>query len=102
MDMQPAQFLTTIITIIDKLHASSLDNNQPMLASVLAIAKVEAEDALRHENGLEALVRRRQETSSAHSWRACDRPLPVEATSLEDASAGEAGGPEAAVEKIAA
>lgn len=67
------QFLTTMIKILDKLHESSVQKDEPMLASMLAIAKGEAEDSLRHADGLAALEEQRERLSSAHSWRPADQ-----------------------------
>ena len=74
MERSQADFLPTMIAILERLHATSLDKGEPLLASILDIAKTEAEDALRHAREIAEMVSARTETSSAHSWRACDRP----------------------------
>jgi hypothetical protein len=70
MDGDRAKFLTAMIEILNRLHDSSIQRGEPLLASVLAIAKGEAEDALRHAEELTALHAMRQEMSSRTSWRA--------------------------------
>jgi len=74
MDEKRAQFLNTMIAILGRLHDTSIDKGEPLLASVLAIAKGEAEDALRHAGELDSLAALRAEHSSTKSWRACDLP----------------------------
>ena len=57
MDAQRAEFLTSMIDILERLHQTCVNRGEPLLASVLAIAKGEAEDALRHAEELAALAR---------------------------------------------
>jgi hypothetical protein len=70
MDGDRSKFLTAMIEILNRLHDSSVQRGEPLLASVLAIAKGEAEDALRHAEELSALHALREEMSSRTSWRA--------------------------------
>jgi hypothetical protein len=74
MDAKRTEFLNTMIAILKRLHETSLRHSQPLLADMLAIARTEAEDALRHAGHLDTLAARRASRSSATSWRACDRP----------------------------
>ena len=69
MDEHRSAFLTKMVDILGRLHDTSVDRGEPLLASVLAIAKGEAEDALRHAEELAALVALRDKMSSATSWR---------------------------------
>jgi hypothetical protein len=68
------EFLDSMLGILERLKVASADRGQPLLASILEIAKVEAEDSLRHERDIKSRDAERSRTSSAHSWRACDRP----------------------------
>ena len=70
MDGDRSKFLSAMIEILNRLHDSSVQRGEPLLASVLAIAKGEAEDALRHADELKALNALREEMSSRNSWRA--------------------------------
>ena len=70
MDAQRADFLTSMIDILERLNQTCVQRGEPLLASVLAIAKGEAEDALRHAEELAALDAMRREMSSRTSWRA--------------------------------
>jgi hypothetical protein len=70
MHNNEGDFLPAMIGILERLQNTSQAHGETLLASILAIAKVEAEDALRHANAVAALAARREETSSAHSWRA--------------------------------
>ena len=74
MDTKRSEFLTTMIAILGRLGDTSVKQGEPLLASVLAIAKKEAEDALRHLGDLETLKEMRAQRSSTATWRACDRP----------------------------
>jgi hypothetical protein len=74
MDEKRSEFLATMIGILDRLQRTSINHGEPLLAGMLAIAQTEAEDALRHGGALKALAAERAERSSAHTWRACDRP----------------------------
>jgi hypothetical protein len=47
MDSAAQEFLPQIIGILDRLQAASASHNQPMLASLIDLARSEAEDALR-------------------------------------------------------
>jgi hypothetical protein len=66
------EFLDKMVGILERLRVTSRDRNQPLLASILEIARVEAEDALRHEREMAERAEYRAATSSTHSWRACD------------------------------
>jgi hypothetical protein len=72
-----AHFLTKMADILGRLHDTSVARGEPLLASVLAIAKGEAEDALRHANELAKLIALRDEMSSAASWRAGEAEAPA-------------------------
>jgi hypothetical protein len=74
MDKKRSEFLTTMIAILRQLSDTSVKQGEPLLASVIAIAREEAEDALRHAGDLDTLEALRQARSSRVSWRACDRP----------------------------
>jgi hypothetical protein len=74
MDAQRIKFLQSMIEILNRLHDTSVQRGEPLLASVLAIAKGEAEDALRHAEELEALHALREKMSSATTWRPTGRP----------------------------
>ncbi len=93
MDDKRNEFLTTMIGILNRLHTASLKHEEPLLASMLLIARSEAEDALRHAGDLDLLAEMRKQRSSTYTWRACDRPL-------DEEPAPEAN--QAADEKIAA
>ena len=69
MDAQRTKFLTSMIEILNRLHDTSVERGEPLLASVLAIAKGEAEDALRHAEELNALHVLREKMSSTTTWR---------------------------------
>jgi hypothetical protein len=47
MERRDIDFLPTMIGILQKLHATSLERGQPNLAVLLDLARTEAEDALR-------------------------------------------------------
>lgn len=68
-----AEFLRTMIEILGRLHDTTVAKGEPLLASVLAIARGEAEDALRHCDELNALIAMREKMSSAATWRAGDQ-----------------------------
>lgn len=74
MDAERTKFLSSMIDILTRLHDTSVTRGEPLLASVLAIARGEAEDALRHAQELAELDALRRKMSSANSWRAADRP----------------------------
>jgi hypothetical protein len=63
------EFLSKMIDILTRLNDSCVSKGEPLLASVLAIAKGEAEDALRHAEDLAALNAMRIKMSSATTWR---------------------------------
>jgi hypothetical protein len=69
MEDNRAAFLEKMIEILDRLHDTCIERGEPLLASVLAIGKGEAEDALRHANELNALIALREKMTSATSWR---------------------------------
>ena len=95
MDDKRNEFLTTMIGILNRLHTASLKHEQPLLASMLLIARSEAEDALRHAGDLDFLAEMRERRSSTYTWRACDRPVDEELEAVAEAN-------EMADEKIAA
>ena len=74
MDAQRTKFLQSMIEILNRLHDTSVQRGEPLLASVLAIAKGEAEDALRHAEELQALNAMREKMSSATTWRPPEQP----------------------------
>jgi hypothetical protein len=55
MDEKRAEFLSRMVEILGRLHDTSVQRGEPLLASVLAIAKGEAEDSLRHAEELAAI-----------------------------------------------
>jgi hypothetical protein len=69
MEENRAAFLQKMIEILDRLHDTCIERGEPLLASVLAIAKGEGEDALRHANELQSLIALRDKMTSATSWR---------------------------------
>jgi len=73
MDEQRSQFLTSMVSILDKLQETCVTRGEPLLASVLVIAKGEAEDALRHATELEEINALRESMSSQTTWRAEDQ-----------------------------
>lgn len=73
MDADRAKFLSSMIDILTRLHDTSVTRGEPLLASVLAIARGEAEDALRHAQELAEIDQLRRSMSSANSWRAADQ-----------------------------
>lgn len=75
MDAQRSDFLTSMIDILERLHQTCVNRREPLLASVLAIAKGEAEDALRHADELAALDEMRKKMSSETTWRAADQEM---------------------------
>jgi hypothetical protein len=75
MDAQRSDFLTSMIDILERLHQTCVNRGEPLLASVLAIAKGEAEDALRHADELAALDEMRKKMSSQTTWRAADQEM---------------------------
>jgi hypothetical protein len=79
MDTKRSEFLTSMISILDRLHATTVQRGEPLLASVLAIAKGEAEDALRHAEELAHLDSIRQRLSSQNSWRPGEQPAATDA-----------------------
>jgi hypothetical protein len=78
MDSKRHEFLTTMVTILGRLSETSTSKGEPLLASMLALAKKEAEDALRHACDLDRLAAERMERSAMHSWRACDQDVTAE------------------------
>jgi hypothetical protein len=73
MDGERSQFLTSMVSILDKLQETCVTRGEPLLASVLTIAKGEAEDALRHATELEEINALRVSMSSTTTWRAEDQ-----------------------------
>jgi hypothetical protein len=73
MDGDRSKFLSAMIDILGRLHDSCVQRGEPLLASVLAIARGEAEDALRHADELAGLNALREQMSSRTTWR----PEPV-------------------------
>ncbi len=61
-----------MINILDRLQETCVDRGEPLLGSVLAIAKGEAEDALRHAEELAELNALRESLSSRTTWRSGD------------------------------
>ena len=82
MDDQRTKFLQSMIEILTRLHDTSVQRGEPLLASVLAIAKGEAEDALRHAEELRALHALRQKMSSATTWRPAEQPAAEQASEI--------------------
>ncbi len=74
MDAHRTDFLVSMIDILERLHQTCIDRGEPLLASVLAIAKGEAEDAQRHSEQLAALNGMREKMSSQNTWRAEREP----------------------------
>ena len=72
MEEKRAEFLTAMIDILTRLHDTSVSKGEPLLATVLAIARGEAEDALRHAEELATLMAMRDRMSSAATWRPHD------------------------------
>ena len=83
MDAERTKFLSSMIEILTRLHDTSVTRGEPLLASVLAIARGEAEDALRHARELEALDALRQQMSSTTTWR---QPTPAPTHDVADAA----------------
>ena len=73
MDAERSEFLASMITILERLQQTCVNRGEPLLASVLAIAKGEAEDAQRHADELKSLNTLREKMSSQRSWRAADQ-----------------------------
>jgi hypothetical protein len=73
-----AEFLNTMVEILGRLHDTSVDRGEPLLASVLAIAKGEAEDSLRHTEQLAAIAALREVRSIA-GWQPQDDAMAAEA-----------------------
>ncbi len=73
MDEKRSEFLMQMVDILGRLHDTAVVKGEPLLASVLAIAKGEAEDALRHAEELAAIATLRRVTSTA-GWRPQDEP----------------------------
>jgi hypothetical protein len=93
MDEPRSQFLTSMINILDRLQETCVDRGEPLLGSVLAIAKGEAEDALRHAEELAELNALRESMSSRTTWRASDQGQIAEGyEAANEAYAGEAYG----------
>ena len=82
MDERRERFLNTMIAILGRLEETSVSKGEPLLASMLAIARKEAEDALRHAGDLDEIAERRIARSATQTWRACDRPPEDEAEAV--------------------
>jgi|GraSoiStandDraft_4_1057263.scaffolds.fasta_scaffold850461_2 hypothetical protein len=78
MDEKRAEFLTRMVEILGRLHDSSIQRGEPLLASVLAIAKGEAEDSLRHAEELASIASLRAVRSIA-GWQPQDDAAAAEA-----------------------
>ncbi len=74
MDTKRSEFLSKMAVLLGRLGETSVKQGEPLLASVLAIAQKEAEDALRHLGNLEALEKQRELRSATATWRAGDHP----------------------------
>jgi hypothetical protein len=73
MDAGRSEFLTSMIDILERLQQTCVKRGEPLLGSVLTIAKGEAEDALRHAEELASLHKMREKMSSQTSWRPEDQ-----------------------------
>jgi hypothetical protein len=73
MDAKRQEFLTTMVAILGRLSETSASKGEPLLASMLSIARKEAEDALGHADVLRRLEADRAAHSATNSWRACDQ-----------------------------
>ena len=93
MDERRERFLNTMVAILGRLHDTSMSKGEPLLASMLAIARKEAEDALRHAGDLDVLAERRAARSATQTWRACDRPPEDEAVAAAAPQAEERPAP---------
>ena len=69
LDDDRSEVLTKIVDILARLHDTSVRRGEPLLASLIAIAKDEAEDALRHANELAELTALRDKMASKTSWQ---------------------------------
>ena len=93
MDERRERFLNTMIAILGRLQDTSTSKGEPLLASMLAIARKEAEDALRHAGDLDELAERRMAGSATQTWRACDQPPEDEAAAIAEPEAAESPEP---------
>ena len=82
MDEKRAEFLTRMVEILGRLQDTCVQKGEPLLASVLAIAKGEAEDSLRHAEQLAAIASLREVRSIA-GWQ----PQAEAATAQENIAA---------------
>jgi hypothetical protein len=73
MEADRSEFLISMIDILERLQQTCVSRGEPLLASVLAIGKGEAEDALRHAQQLAELHKMRDKMSSQTSWRPEDQ-----------------------------
>lgn len=78
MQEKRAEFLNTMVEILGRLHDTSVQKGEPLLASVLAIAKGEAEDSLRHTEQLASIAALREVRSIA-GWQPQDEAATAEA-----------------------
>ena len=100
MDAERSEFLTSMVSILERLQVTCVNRGEPLLASVLAIAKGEAEDALRHAQELASLHAMREKMSSQTSWRAEDQErLAVESAAEIRREAASAAYPEPAADE---
>jgi hypothetical protein len=84
MDANRSKFLSRVIGILDRLHQTSLAHDEQLLAGMIAVARAEAEDALRHNGKLDLLAKKLAERSSIYTWRASDRPPDEDTASPEE------------------
>ena len=69
LDDDRSEFLTKIVDILARLHDTSVQRGEPLLASLIAIAKGEAEDTLRHAIKIAELTALRDKMTSKTSWQ---------------------------------
>jgi hypothetical protein len=72
MDTEDRDFLPMMIGILERLEQTAHARGEPLLASLLGIARGEAEDALRHAADFAALTAEREAGSSVETWRLGD------------------------------
>ena len=73
LDDDRSEFLTKMVDILARLHNTSVQRGEPLLASLIAIAKGEAQDALRHANELAERIALRDKITSKTNWQAKER-----------------------------
>ena len=69
LDDDRSEVLTKIVDILARLHDTTVQRGEPLLASLIAIAMDEAEDTLRHANKLAELTVLRDKMASKTSWQ---------------------------------